>query len=541
MKSYIYSGIIAGSGIAGLFAALKLSDVIGENGKILIVTKTDIKESNSRYAQGGIVGVLLNNKKDSTDLHLKDTKKAGDGLCNTKTVNFISENSEKAINDLINYGVEFDRDENNSLKLTLEGAHSVKRILHCGGDATGLGIEKVLAQRVSAQKNIVVKEQTVLADILTNEKNECKGIIAFDTKSGEYTEYISDIIILATGGAGQLYKHTTNPTVTTGDGMAAAYRAGAIMQDMEFVQFHPTALKDKFGENMFLISEAVRGEGAKLADKNGNTFMEKYDERLELASRDIVTRAIFSELSKSGDETVFLDATMINKDKFETRFPTINGVCIKNGVDPSKDFIPVSPAAHYIMGGIKTDIKGRTSLKNLYAIGECACTGLHGANRLASNSLLECVVMANSVSEYIKEQKFYENKNKICENDKNIRNILNIYNSKIPDFSGDITVLKNRLKNIMWSKAGVIRNERDLSEALMKIEEIEKEFAFPDKCPSKDGYELRNLITVGKLVIKSALNRKESRGGHFRSDFPQKNEPPLHSELSKQKEVIYVK
>ena len=541
MKSYNYSGIIAGSGIAGLFAALKLSAVIGENGKILIVTKSDIKESNSRYAQGGIVGILEDNTKDSTDLHLKDTQKAGDGLCNSETVKFISENSEKAINDLINYGVEFDRDENKSLKLTLEGAHSIKRILHCGGDATGLGIEKALAQKVLEQKNIVVKEQTLLAELLVSENNECKGIIAFDTQNGEYTEYTSDVVILASGGAGQLYKHTTNPSITTGDGMAAAFRAGAVMQDMEFVQFHPTALKDKFGENMFLISEAVRGEGAKLTDKNGNTFMEKYDERLELASRDIVTRAIFSELAKSGEETVFLDATMIEKEKFEKRFPTINGVCKKNGIDPSKDFIPVSPAAHYIMGGIKTDTKGRTSVGNLYAAGECACTGLHGANRLASNSLLECIVMANSVSECIKEQKFYGNENRICENDKNISEILNIYNSEISDFSGDITALKNRLKDIMWSKAGVIRNERDLSEALTEIEEIEKEFAFPDKCPSKDGYELRNLITVGKLVIKSALNRKESRGGHFRSDFPQKNEPPLHSELSKQKEVIYVK
>ena len=541
MKSYNYSCIIAGSGIAGLFAALKLSSVIGENKKVLIVTKSDIKESNSRYAQGGIVGVLENNTKDSYDLHLKDTKKAGDGLCNTETVNFISENSEKAIRDLINYGVEFDKDENNSLKLTLEGAHSINRILHCGGDATGLGIEKELAQRVLEQNNIDVKEQTLLAELLINEKGECKGIIAFDTNNGEYTEYISDVVILASGGAGQLYKHTTNPSVTTGDGISAAYRAGAVMQDMEFIQFHPTALKDKFGENMFLISEAVRGEGAKLVDKNGNTFMEKYDERRELASRDIVTRAIFSELEKSGDETVFLDATVINKEKFEKRFPTINRVCIKNGIDPSNDFIPVSPAAHYIMGGIKTDIKGRTSVKNLYATGECACTGLHGANRLASNSLLECVVMADSVSQFINEHKIFENEIQSCINDKNINDILNIYNSEIPDFKGDINILKSRLKDIMWSKAGVIRNEKDLSSALNEIEEIEREFAFSDKCPSKDGYELRNMIIAGKLVIKAALNRKESRGGHFRSDYPQKNDLPLHSELTKQKEVIYVK
>lgn len=538
-----YTGIIVGSGIAGLYAALKFSEIEDENLKILLVTKSELKESNSKYAQGGIVGVMSENTADNTDLHVKDTLKAGDGLSDKEVVRFISENSEAAIKDLINHGVEFDKDENNNIRYTLEGAHCVKRILHCGGDATGLGIEKVLAQRVKEKKNIEIQENTILADLLLNENGECKGVITFGTESGKYTAACSDIVILATGGTGQLYKHTTNPDVTTGDGMAAAYRAGALMQDMEFIQFHPTALKDKFSENMFLISEAVRGEGAKLVDKNKNTFMEKYDERLELASRDIVTRAIYNELSETGEENVFLNAEMIDEEKFKTRFPTISGVCLKNGINPSKDLIPVSPAAHYIMGGIKTDTEGKTSIKNLYAIGETACTGLHGANRLASNSLLECAVSGYSVINYIKNNKIYKNISDFDKKDKNITEIIGKYSSEISEKPINIKDLKKQLKEIMWSKVGIIRNETDLLSALKEIERLAEQFGYTDKCPSKDYYELRNLLVLAKIITEFAINRKESRGGHYRSDYPQKSDTAVHytKSISKQKEVIYVK
>lgn len=524
-----YTGIIAGSGIAGLYAALKFSEIQDENIKILLVTKSEIQESNSKYAQGGIVGVMAENIADNTDLHVKDTLKAGDGLSDEAVVKFISENSETAIRDLIKHGVDFDKDENINLKYTLEGAHSVKRILHCGGDATGLGIEKVLARRVKEKKNIEIQENTIIADLLTNEKGECSGIITFDEKNGEYNAIQSNIVILATGGAGQLYKHTTNPDVTTGDGMAVAYRAGALMQDMEFIQFHPTALKDKFSENMFLISEAVRGEGAKLVDRNKKTFMEKYDPRLELASRDIVTRAIYNELSETGEENVFLNATVIDEEKFKKRFPTISGVCKKNGINPSKDLIPVSPAAHYIMGGIKADVDGKTSIKNLFAIGEVSCTGLHGANRLASNSLLECVVSGYSVIRYIKNNEIYKKSCPFIKNDKNILEIIRKYEEKADEKPINVKELKQQLKEIMWTKAGIIRNEADLFSALKEIEAIDRQFGYSDKCPSGEAYELRNLITVAKMVTEFAAERKESRGGHFRSDYPQKSDKTVHS------------
>ena len=526
MKFSEYTGIIAGSGIAGLYAALKFSEINDKNTEILLITKSGIQESNSKYAQGGIVGVMSENICDNVNLHIQDTLKAGDNLSDENTVKFVAENSEKVIKDLIKHGVEFDKDEKNKLKYTLEGAHSVKRILHCGGDATGLGIEKALVIEVKKRTNIKILENTIITDLLTDKNGECCGAIAFDTEAEQYITVKSDVVILATGGAGQLYKHTTNPCVTTGDGIAAAYRAGAVLQDMEFIQFHPTALKDKYSENMFLISEAVRGEGAKLVDKNKNTFMEKYDSRLELASRDIVTRAICGELSKSGEETVFLDATMIDGEKFKKRFPTISGVCLKNGINPSKDLIPVSPAAHYIMGGIKANICGETSVKNLYAIGETACTGLHGANRLASNSLLECCISGYFAVEQIKNRGIYRKNSR--NEDENIRNIIEIYNSEIPQIPVNTEELRKRLREIMWLKAGIIRNEADLLSARKEIEDISEKFGYTDKCPSKEAYELRNLITVAKNVIEFAINRKESRGGHFRSDYPQKSDNSVH-------------
>lgn len=544
MKSSEYSTIVTGSGIAGLYTAIRLSENVSSNEKILLITKSNIKESNSKYAQGGIVGVMHENKADSVTLHVQDTLKAGAGLSDPKVVKFISENSEKVINDLLFHGVDFDRDEQNNLNFTMEGAHSVRRILHSGGDATGLCIEKTLAEKVYASSNIHVLEETMVVELLVNSNNKCKGVVVYNNILGEYEVFYSNAVILATGGVGQLYKHTTNPPVTTGDGMAIAYKAGAVMQDMEFVQFHPTAFEAKNSENMFLISEAVRGEGAKLIDENGNTFMEKYDERLELASRDIVTRAIFNEMRINGTNNVYLDTSVIPKEKFLKRFPTITDTCIKNGVNPLEENIPVSPAAHYMMGGVKTDINGNTSIKNLYAIGETACTGLHGANRLASNSLLECVVTAYQITEYLKEDKTDNIDSFEEEKDPAVYSVLEKYKKEISYNVVDFKILRKKLQDLMWQKAGIIRNEKNLKEALKEIEEIKTVFGCEDKCPSKEAYELRNLLIAAKLVIEFALKRKESRGGHFREDYTGKHEPARHyaSNInSKTYEEIYVK
>ena len=393
MKYTKYSTVIIGSGIAGLYAALKVQQQVKLPDGILLITKSRLGESNSRYAQGGMVAVMKENKTDSVASHISDTIKAGAGLSEFNTIKFISENSDAVVKDLLKFGVQFDKDDDNKFCYTKEAAHSVRRILHSGGDATGRMIEHALCQKVRENENIDIYEQTDAVELLVD-SNECKGVIVFNNDIGEYETVYSPAIILATGGIGQLYKYTTNPKGATGDGLALAYNAGAIMQDMEFVQFHPTALAIDGDENRFLISEAVRGEGAKLCDADGNEFMAKYDDRKELAPRDIVTRANFNEMKENNSENVYLNAACIDSKKLAKRFPTISKKCLEHGIDITRDFIPVAPAAHYFMGGIKTNLKGETSINGLYAIGEVASTGLHGGNRLASNSLLECVVCA---------------------------------------------------------------------------------------------------------------------------------------------------
>lgn len=541
MKSSEYTAIVVGSGVAGLFAALKLSELKNVKQNILVITKANIKDSNSRYAQGGIVSVMNENPTDSVKLHVQDTLKSGDGLSDTSVVEFISKNSEAVIKDLLKHGVKFDRNDDGELCFTKEGAHSVRRILHAGGDATGLFIEQALADDVLAKNNIHVLESTIVAELLIDKDGVCRGVIAFDNETREYQTFYSNAVILATGGCGQLYKYTTNPSVTTGDGMAVAYRAGAVMQDMEFFQFHPTAFMAKTEENMFLISEAVRGEGAKLTDKNGNTFMEKYDERLELASRDIVSRAIFNEMRINNVPNVYLNATIIPKEKLNKRFPTILGTCRKNGVDPEKQFIPVSPAAHYMMGGVKASVTGVSSIKNLYAVGETACTGLHGANRLASNSLLECAVTGYEIAEFLKDEDL---EIKFDENDEKIAETIAIYEKPLEEKSVDIKVLREKLRDTMWQYVGIIRNEQNLEHAKKEIEKIEKTFGYVDKCPNREAFELRNMIAVAKLVVDFAIKRKESRGGHFREDYTGKHEPARHYMRTKNTdkyEEIYVK
>ena len=522
MEQSKYSAVIVGSGISGLYTALKLEQNCS-GARILLVTKSTLGESNSYYAQGGIVAVLKDNTADSISSHVQDTLKAGAGLNNEDTVKFISENSDEVINDLLKFGVDFDRDETGSFKLTKEAAHSVNRILHCGGDATGREIEIALVKAIKENQNIEVRENTTVVDLIL-ENNICKGLITFDNNI--YKKINSDVVILATGGLGQIYQCTTNPLGATGDGFALAYRAGAVLRDMEFVQFHPTALAidDSEHHNRFLISEAVRGEGAKLCDKNGYYYMKDYDKREELAPRDIVARANFIQMRKTNSDFVYLDATKLENPS--KRFPTIYKKCAQNGIDIEKDFIPVAPAAHYFMGGVKTDLNGETSVKNLFAIGEVASTGLHGANRLASNSLLECVVCAYKTAEYIR------NNNSLYHSERAEFQLEQDAKVKITD-EDIIQNLKSRLKTTMWQNVGIFRDENSLNQALCNIEQIENEFNKGDYCVNIEEYELRNMLITSKLVVKSALQRKESRGAHYRTDFLQTDKTAKHSEIKK--------
>lgn len=540
MKYSEYSVVVVGSGAAGLYAALKISQQINLPEGILIISKSPLGMSNSRYAQGGIVGVVHQNPEDKIDLHVKDTLKAGAGLSEEKVIEYISAASDEVLNDLIKNGVEFDRDENGNLTFTLEAAHSMKRILHSGGDATGKGITEALVRAVRKDENIHILENTMAVELLVNSNKECKGVIVYNELTGEHEIVYTSALILATGGAGQVYKYTTNPKCATGDGIALAYEAGAIIQDMEFIQFHPTALAiNPDSQNRFLISEAVRGEGAKLINKNGEEFMSRYSDKRELAPRDVVTRAIYSEMALENSANVFLNASIIDQTRLLQRFPTISSRCKENGIDITKKPIPVAPAAHYTMGGIKAGIDGKTSVKGLYAIGETASTGLHGANRLASNSLLECVVCAYELADYLSFTNL-EIPKKI---DSGIKKMIDVYSRSISGKEYDSEKLIAKLKDIMWNNVGIIRSEQSLQKAKKEVEKLQKDFKRRRKCLNQGEYEYRNMLIVSSLIIEAALERKESRGAHCRSDYSQTNELALHSniKIDNKKGLEYVK
>lgn len=530
MKYSEYSVVVIGSGSAGLYAALKIAQKIKLPEGILLISKSSLGISNSRYAQGGIVGVMHQNIDDNTELHINDTLKAGAGLCNKNVIEQISSASDIVLNDLIENGVEFDKDEKGNLTFTLEAAHSVKRILHSGGDATGKGITNALVTAVKSNKNIHTSEKTMAVELLISPDKVCKGVIIYNKQTGEHEVIYSSAVVIATGGAGQLYKYTTNPSGATGDGVALAYEAGAVIEDMEFIQFHPTALAlSPDSQNRFLISEAVRGEGAKLVNKSGEEFMIKYSDKRELAPRDVVTRAIFSEMKHEKSNNVFLNASIIGYDKILKRFPTITNWCKENGIDITKTPIPVAPAAHYTMGGIKADVNGKTSITGLYAIGEAACTEFHGANRLASNSLLECIVCAYELANYLSAM----NLNTPHVIDEGIKKMIDVYSHSISSDEYDTTELKATLKDIMWNYVGIIRNEESLLKAKYAVEKLQSEFKRRRKCLNQNEYEYRNMLTVASLIIQSALDRKESRGAHCRSDFAQTNELGFHSVIDK--------
>lgn len=540
MKYSEYSVVIVGSGAAGLYSALKISQQINLPDGILLVTKSNLGESNSRYAQGGIVGVLHQNREDNVNLHVEDTLRAGAGLSDRKTVEYISQASDQVINDLMDCGVKFDKEADGNLTFTLEAAHSVRRILHSGGDATGKGITDALCNDVFNDDNITVLENSMAVELLVDADKECKGIIVYNELTGEHEIVYTSALILATGGVGQIYKYTTNPSGATGDGIDLAYNAGAIIQDMEFIQFHPTALAlDPNNRDRFLISEAVRGEGAKLINSHGDEFMGRYHDRRELAPRDIVTRAIYSEMKKEHTFNVFLNASMLDSAKLFKRFPTISKRCYEKGINISKKPIPVAPAAHYSMGGIKATVEGRTSIRGLYAIGEVASTGLHGANRLASNSLLECVVCAYELADYLS----FANLQPPKKIDDSIRMIIDIYSEPISEEDYDVSSLRAELKNLMWDNAGIIRSEQSLVQAQKEIEQMKTKFKRMRKCLNIQEYEYRNMLTTAGLIVEGALARKESRGAHCRSDYSQTNVEAVHSNIIKQenRELVYVK
>ena len=404
MKYSKYSVVIIGSGVSGLYLALKVAAQKHLNDGILVITKSQMNISSSELAQGGIVAVLPQiNKNDSISSHVSDTIKAGCGLNDFNAVKFISQNSSCVIQDLINQGVEFDKTPDGKLSFALEAAHSIPRILHVK-DATGKAIEDVLCDKVLKTPEIEIYENTSAIELLVDNSNSAKGVIVYNRETDSYEAVYSNAVVIATGGVGQLFAHITNPEVATGDGIALAYRAGAKVKNMEFVQFHPSALAVANKTTMPLVSEAVRGAGAKLCDSRGNYFAKDFDERGELAPRDIVARAIFATMSKNNDDNVFLDISQMGIEFFRNRFPNISKKCEENGVDISDGLIPVAPAAHYFMGGIQTNIYGETTIDNLYAIGECSCSGFHGANRLASNSLLECVTGAYELADVLSER-----------------------------------------------------------------------------------------------------------------------------------------
>lgn len=516
--------LVLGSGIAGLSFALKAS----KYAKIIVVTKKESAESNTNYAQGGIASVM--SSEDNFNLHIKDTIDCGAGLCNKDAVVQIVKEGPMLINELIKLGTAFSKSDG-KLDLGQEGGHSRRRIVH-SKDLTGKEIERALLEHSNKNKNIRLIEHHTAVELITEhhirkrspkDSSHCFGAYVFDEIGNKVHSIVSEITVICTGGIGQVYLHTTNPEIATGDGIAMAYRSGCKIGNMEFVQFHPTSLYERDRETKsqaFLISEALRGAGGKLLTRDGKEFMRKYDSRESLAPRDIVARAIDFEMKKRGDEYVYLDLTHIPEDTLKRQFPNIFKRCLENGINIAKEYIPVVPAAHYICGGIVSDLNGRTNLKNLYVLGESGMTGVHGANRLASNSLLEALVFADKSS---KDCALQINKAK----ERNWKFKVNIPGW---DDSGTVNaeewVLiaqnKNEIKQIMSNYVGIVRSNIRLKRALRRIELIRNEIeVFYKKTKiTREILELRNMALIGYLIIKSALLRKESRGLHFNTDYP---------------------
>jgi len=519
--------LVIGTGIAGLTFALK----VAEFGQVAVITKKEAMETNTNYAQGGIASVF--GQYDSFELHVGDTLRSGDGLCKKDIVEMVVKDGPGRIQELLDWGVPFSLDHTGNLELDLglEGGHSQKRIVHAG-DFTGQAVEQVLLERASSHRNIGLFENHIAVDLITYStrvkrgvvtqahEDMCCGAYVLATETNEVHTFHAKITLLATGGAGKVYLYTSNPDVATGDGVSMAYRAGALVANLEFVQFHPTCLYHPEAKN-FLISEAVRGEGGILIDLGGRAFMKDYDPKEDLACRDVVARAIDHELKKSGDECVFLDITHKEPDFISQRFPNIYQRCLSFGVDMTKEPIPVVPAAHYICGGVLVDADGKSDVKRLYAVGETACTGLHGANRLASNSLLEALVYAHRAAEQaVKDLESI---------DAEIFGDLPPWDPMGASDSDEAIVVSHNwdeIRRFMWNYVGIVRSNKRLLRAQHRVENIQKEIReyYWDFRITSDLIELRNIATVAELIIQSAILRKESRGLHYNIQYPEKDD-----------------
>ncbi|MCF8185712.1 MAG: L-aspartate oxidase [Sulfuritalea sp.] len=529
--------LIIGSGLAGLTIALRTA----AHKKVCLVSKRSINDSASDWAQGGIAAVL--NDEDSIENHVQDTLIAGGGLCDEAVTTMVAEHAKEAVEWLIEQGVGFTRDhDNTSFHLTREGGHSHRRIIHAA-DTTGHAVQMTLSEKVKQHPNITVMENHIAVDLITARKlnvnhnletklqpddyntdaNACLGAYVLDKSTGKVITIAAQNTILATGGAGKVYLYTTNPDISTGDGIAMAWRAGCRVANMEFIQFHPTCLFHPHAKS-FLISEAVRGEGGLLKLADGTRFMFEHDERLELAPRDVVARAIDFEMKKRGLDCVYLDISDKPLSFIQSHFPNIYQRCLSFGIDISKTPIPVVPAAHYTCGGVMTDDKGRTDIKNLYVIGESACTGLHGANRLASNSLLECLVFGQTAAEDILSQPTkpspqlpYWDESRVTDADEEVL----------------ITHTWDELRRFMWNYVGIVRTDKRLSRALHRIHMLRDEVNefYSNFKISNDLIELRNLLQVAELIVESAISRVESRGLHYSKDHPNTESEPIPTVL----------
>ncbi len=495
--------LVIGAGIAGLRAAIEAA----ENCNVLVVCKSSLHNSNTWKAQGGIASVL--NKSDSFESHITDTLNTGCGICDARIVALVVRQGPQLIQQLLAWGAEFDM-VNNHIATTLEGGHHHPRVAHAHGDETGRIIAQTLIDKVKQNTNIKIVENFYAVDLLTNDANECIGAIGWDKSTGPEIIWAADTI-LATGGAGQLYRETTNEPVATGDGLAMAYRAGAVLQDIEFMQFHPTTLYIA-GASRALITETLRGEGAVLLDKNGSAFMKQYHEAAELAPRDIVSRAILSQMLKTKSTHVYLDVRHFDKKSFEKRFPMISELCNSFDIDVSRDLIPVRPSAHYMIGGVSTDTMGKTSIDNLYACGEVASTGLHGANRLGSNSLLEGLVFGKAAGQIASRAP--------AAGFSHIKHPRIKY--AVPDSNRsrlDTADVRNSLRALMWRNIGITRKARPLAEA-QEIISFWQRYVMDKVFDEPLDWQCQNMLTVCGLMARCALQRKESRGVHFRSDYP---------------------
>lgn len=532
--------LVIGSGIAGLTFALKVAEDCPDK-TITILTKTQSDETNTKYAQGGIAGVM-DFDKDSFNKHIEDTLIAGDGLCNKEVVEIVVREGVDRISEIIEWGAKFDKDKDGDYALGREGGHSEFRILH-HKDVTGKEMERALLEAIALKPNIRLLSHCFVLDIITQHHLgflitkstpdiECYGVYVLNLNDNKIETILSSITLLASGGNGQVYRTTTNPAIATGDGVAMVYRAKGRIENMEFIQFHPTALYEPgVRGHSFLITEAVRGDGGILRNHNGEAFMERYDERKDLAPRDIVARAIDNEMKINGTEHVYLDCTHFSKEKFIEHFPNIYEKCLSIGVDITQQMIPVAPAAHYSCGGIKTDEWARTSIKNLYAAGECASTGLHGANRLASNSLLEAMVFAHRAYQDA-IQKIREEKTGVITTNES-ENKVNT--AEVPNWKSEgtnapkemilITQSVKEMKLLMSDYVGIVRNNERLRRAMKRLDLLyeETEALYEKTAVSPQLCELRNMITVAYLIVKCAEFRHESRGLHFNTDYPGKD------------------